>query len=48
VFENKLGRRIYGTKGVEVAGGWRKLYNKVPNNLYTSPNIVREGEVGGM
>jgi hypothetical protein len=28
-------------KGSEVAGGWRRLHNEEPNNLYASPNIIR-------
>jgi hypothetical protein len=26
----------------EVAGEWRKLHNKEPHNLYSSPDIVRQ------
>jgi hypothetical protein len=28
VFENRVLRRIFGLKGEEVAGGWRKLHNE--------------------
>jgi hypothetical protein len=28
VFENRLLRRIFGTKREEVAGGWRRLHNE--------------------
>jgi hypothetical protein len=28
VLENRVLRRIFGVKRVEVAGGWRRLYNK--------------------
>jgi hypothetical protein len=41
VFENKVLRRIFGPKGEEVAGDWRRLHNEEPHNLYTSPNIIR-------
>jgi hypothetical protein len=41
VFENRALRRIFGPKGDEVIGEWRKLYNEVFNDLYCSPNIVR-------
>jgi hypothetical protein len=34
-------RRIFGPKREEVAGGWRRLHNEEPHNLYTSPNIIR-------
>jgi hypothetical protein len=40
VFENRVLRRIFGTKREEVAGGWRKLHNEELHNLYASPNIV--------
>ena len=33
--------RIFGPKGDEVTGEWRKLHNKELNDLYSSPNIVR-------
>jgi hypothetical protein len=41
VFENRVLRRIFGTKREEVAGGWRRLYNEELHNLYASPNIIR-------
>ena len=41
VFENRVLRRIFGTKRDEVTGEWRKLHNEELNNLYSSPNIVR-------
>jgi hypothetical protein len=28
VFENRVVRMIFGTKGDEVAGKWRRLHNK--------------------
>jgi hypothetical protein len=39
--ENKVSRRIFGPKGEEVAGGWRRLHNEELHNLYTSPHIIR-------
>jgi hypothetical protein len=36
VSDNKVLRRIYGPKGEEVTGEWRKL-----RNLYCSLNIIR-------
>jgi len=41
VFENRVPRRIFGTKRDEVTGEWRKLHNEELNDPYTSPNIVR-------
>jgi hypothetical protein len=39
--ENRVLRRIFGPKGEEVEGGWRRLHNEELHNLYTSPNIIR-------
>jgi hypothetical protein len=41
VFENRVLRKIYGSKGDEVTGVWRKLYNEERHDLYCSPPIVR-------
>jgi hypothetical protein len=41
VFEERVLRRIFGCKGNEVTGGWRKLHNEKLHNLYSSPNIIR-------
>jgi hypothetical protein len=41
VFENRMLRRIFGPKRDEVTGGFRKLHNEDPNNLYYSPSIIR-------
>jgi hypothetical protein len=40
VFENKVLRRVFGPKRVEVTGEWRKLHNEELNELYSLPNIV--------
>jgi hypothetical protein len=40
--ENRVLRRIFGPKGDEVTGKWRKLHNEELNDLYCSPYIVRE------
>jgi hypothetical protein len=42
VFENRVLRRIFGPKKVEVTGEWRKLHNGDLHNLYSSPDIIRQ------
>jgi hypothetical protein len=42
VFENRVLRRIFGPKSVEVTGQWRKLHNGELHNLYSSPDIIRQ------
>ena len=39
VFENKVFRKIFGTKKDEITGDWRKLYNAELHTL--SSNIIR-------
>jgi hypothetical protein len=34
-------RRIFGSKGDEVTGDWRKLHNEELHNFYSSPNRIR-------
>jgi len=41
VFQNRVLRRIFGSKRVEVTGELRKLHNVDINDLYCSPNITR-------
>jgi hypothetical protein len=41
VFDNRVLRRVFGSKRKEVVGGWRRLHNEMLHNLYTSPNIIR-------
>ena len=43
VFENRVLRRVFGPKGDEVTGEWRKLrvHNEELNDLYSLSNIVR-------
>ena len=40
VFENRVLRRIFGSRRDEVRGEWRKLHNEELNDLYSAPNIV--------
>ena len=41
MFENMVLRRIFGPRRDKVMGEWRRLHNEEPNDLYSSPNIVR-------
>jgi hypothetical protein len=41
VFENKVLRRIFGSKNDQVTGGLRKLHNVELHNLYSFPGIIR-------
>jgi hypothetical protein len=34
-------RKIFGPKGEEVAGGWRRLHNEELHDSYNSSNIIR-------
>jgi hypothetical protein len=42
VFGNRVLRGIFGPKGDEVTGEWRKLHNGQLHNLYSSPDIIRQ------
>jgi hypothetical protein len=41
VFENRVLRRIFGSKRDEVTGGWRKVHNEELHNFYSSPSVIR-------
>ena len=41
VSENRVLRRIFGSKTDEVRGDWKTLHNEELNDLYSSPNIFR-------
>jgi hypothetical protein len=41
VFENRVLRRIFGSKRDEVTGECRKLHNEELHDLYSSPSIIR-------
>jgi hypothetical protein len=40
-FENRVLRRIFGSKRDEIIGEWRRLHNEELNDLYSIPNITR-------
>jgi hypothetical protein len=40
VFENRVLRRVFGSKRDEVTGEWRKLHNEL-SDLYSLPDIMR-------
>jgi len=41
VFDNRVQKKVFGSKRDEVTGEWRKPHNEEINDLYCSPNIVR-------
>jgi hypothetical protein len=41
VFENRVLRRIFGPKRVEVTGDWGRLNNEELHSLYASQNTIR-------
>jgi hypothetical protein len=38
---NMMLRRIFGQKGDEIIGDWKKLHSEELHNFYSSRNIVR-------
>jgi hypothetical protein len=43
LFENRVLRRIFGSKGDEVIRGWKKLHNEELRDLYSSLSISQGG-----
>jgi hypothetical protein len=41
VVENRVLKKLFGPKRVEVTGEWRKLHNEELRDLYSSPSIIR-------
>jgi hypothetical protein len=41
VFENRLLRRIFGTKRDKVMGDKGKLHDEELHNLYSSPSVIK-------
>jgi hypothetical protein len=46
VFENRVLRRIFGSKRDEITGEQRKLHNRELHNLYSSPDIITQIKKG--
>jgi len=42
LLDNRVLRRIFGFKRVEVTDGWRRLHNLEIHNLYVSSNIIKK------
>jgi hypothetical protein len=42
VFENRVLRRIFGSKRDEITGDWRKLHDGELHYLYSSPDIIKQ------
>jgi hypothetical protein len=40
-FEDRVLRRIFGSRMDEVSGRWRKLHDEELRDLYSSPTIIR-------
>ena len=53
MFENRVLRRVLGSKRDEVTGEWRKLYNEELRDLYYLPKYcaggkIEKNEMGGV
>jgi hypothetical protein len=40
VFENRVLKKIFGSRMDEATGGWREVHNKL-HNLLSSPIVIR-------
>jgi hypothetical protein len=41
MFENRVLRRIFGSKRDKVSGGWREMHNEELHDLYSSLSKIR-------
>ena len=48
MFENRVLRRVFGSKRDEVRGEWRKLRNEELSDHFSLPSIVRVVKSRGM
>jgi hypothetical protein len=48
VFQNRVLRRLFGTKRDAVTGEWRRLHKEKLNDLYSPPNIIRVNKLRRM
>jgi len=42
VFKNRVLRKIFGSKGDNITGDWRRLHNRELYDQYYSRNIIQE------
>jgi hypothetical protein len=42
LFENRVLRKLFGSKRDEVTGEWRKVHSGKLHNLQSSPDIIRQ------
>jgi hypothetical protein len=41
IYENRVLRRMFGPKGDEVMGGWRKVRSGELHNMYSLASIIK-------
>jgi hypothetical protein len=41
VFENRVLRKIFGSKKDSITGDWRRIHNEELYNLYYSKNVIQ-------